>query len=637
MGHKSAADRSLPVTRKPIRIAPGIWDTAAGAVILVLLAWVVTDGDWNFFPAARNLEEYFDAQAQSLTHGRIDVPLKAIMHERFVRDGKYYGYFGITPALPRIVLNTILPGMYGHWSKLSMLLASLVSMAALFLLFRILERLLSLSGILWTLLRLALTVALFLGSTNVFLSTESKFYQETIVWASALALVHAVFLLRYLIDTQWKWLALSCAAAFLSFNAKISSGSGPLAALLLLDLALLIPSERWRHFWGVASQGARREVVAITLTLLLSAASWAGLNYWKFGMVFTSQPLHLTPNPDPVRLRRIKGDPFSLNNFPLTLSVYLNPANIQFTDHFPWAFQVRLGPNVAASFPGSHFDAIEELASLPASMPALFLAAIAGTVLCFLPRHDALRRFRIGLCGALASGFLILGWGYLTYRFLHDFLPWLALAAAIALAHVPRLRPAWMKAGICALFVAGTAYSVWANLAFSAVHKRLDITPESDIKRVAFLDLAQDIDSRGLSGAWSNLRHWHGYLPAADFRRGNVSSGNTIYTRRPDISLIWYDGPPPGIAEYTFQPPAEGVYEMSLLYASADSRPLRLLVNGIQVVSSFCEAPTGGMLTDHETWCRVGQFHMPPVSTRFALFSNGKFPVVRMIRIVRTD
>lgn len=637
MDHK-VRGRISPEIRKPFRIAPGGWDCVAAVFVLFLLAWVVTDGDWDFFPHARSHEEYFDAQAQSLIHGRIDVPLRAIMAERFERNGKYYGYFGPTPSLPRIVLNTIMPGMYGRWSRFSMLLGSLAAMAALFLLFRQLENILHPGGRLWTLLRLTLIVALFLGSTNVFISTESKFYQESIIWASALAFTHAVFLLCYLIERRWKWLVLCCAAAFLSFNAKISSGAGPLAALLLLDTALLVPSARWREFWGVARQGAaRREIVAITLTLVLSAASWAGLNYWKYGLVFTSQPLHLTPHPDPERLRRIKGDPFSLNNIPLTLSVYLNPANIQFANRFPWAFMVRLGPKVAAGFPNAHFDAIEELASLPASMPALFLAAIAGSALCFLPRRESLRRLRIPLCGTLAGGFLILGWGYITYRFLHDFIPWLALGAAIALAHVPRLRCRWIQTAAVTLFIVGTGYSVWVNLAFSAIHKRIDIWPESDVKRVAFLDLAQDITSRGLSGAWNNLTHWHGYLPAAQLHRGNVTSGNTVYTRRADISLIWYDGPPPGIAEYTFQPPAEGVYEMSLLYASAESRPLRLLVNGVQVMPSICGQPTGGMYVANQRWCSVGRFHMPAAQATFALLSDGKFPVVRMIRIVRTD
>src|SRR4051812_16255370 len=115
-----------------IRKARWIWprvrpDWFIVAFLLAVLACVVTDGDWDLFSPSRpgKIEEFFDGQAQSLLHGRIDVPLSALRAERFVRNGKSYGYFGPTPALPRIALNLLLPGMYGRWSRFSMLLGSL--------------------------------------------------------------------------------------------------------------------------------------------------------------------------------------------------------------------------------------------------------------------------------------------------------------------------------------------------------------------------------------------------------------------------------------------------------------------------------------------------------------------------------
>jgi hypothetical protein len=47
----------------------------------------------EFFPQAGFLESFYDAQAQSLLHGRIDVPPEAIATEAFMRNGKAYGYF----------------------------------------------------------------------------------------------------------------------------------------------------------------------------------------------------------------------------------------------------------------------------------------------------------------------------------------------------------------------------------------------------------------------------------------------------------------------------------------------------------------------------------------------------------------
>src|SRR5262249_22765717 len=78
----------------------------------------------------------------------------------------------------------------------------------------------------------------------------------------------------------------------------------------------------------------------------------------------------------------IKGDPFSLTNIPLTLSIYLNPANVRFKPHFPWAFLMPADTathlRLIAAYPNSHYDGIEPVASLTASMPILFLGALSG-------------------------------------------------------------------------------------------------------------------------------------------------------------------------------------------------------------------------------------------------------------------
>jgi hypothetical protein len=611
--------------------------------LLIVLAWVITDGDWNLFPAAKSYEQYYDGQAQSLLHGRIDVPLQSILAERFVRDGKYYGYFGPTPAFPRMLLNLLMPDMYGHWSHFSMLMGSLCGMAILILLYRKLEALLDLKGKLWALLRATLLVSVFLGSTNVFISTESMVYQEAIMWAAALAFAHAVFLAVYLIEHKRKWLVLSCAAAFLAFNAKISSGAGPLVSLAIVDSALLIPWDRLRDYWAAPKLAAPRPVILlVSVTLLVSAASWAGLNYWKYGLVFTSQPLHLTPHPDPERLRRIKGDPFSLTNIPLTLSIYLNPANVRFKPYFPWAFLMPADTathlRLIAAHPNSHYDGIEPVASLTASMPILFFGALSGMALAFLTPGERLRPFRAPLIGTLGGTFLILGWGYLSQRFLHDAMPWLALGSAIAVVHIPLLPNRAGRIAATSLLFLGTLYGLWVNAAFAALHKRVDtLQPDSDTKRVAFLDFSQDATNQGVRGALAYLTHWRKYILATDFHHGNVTSSNTIYSNRIDVAQVWYDGKPPGMAEYTVDFPTDGRYEASILYSSPDSRPLDLVVNRVPAMRGLCGAPTGGPYLSNERWCKLAILRAHGETTNFALVSEGKFPMVRMIRFVKLE
>ena len=614
------------------------WDWVVVLFSLAILCQVVTDGEWNFFPPPGSMQVFYDAQARSLLAGRIDVPPEAIEGEAFLRNGKYYGYFGPTPALARIPLNLLFPGMYGRWNRLSMLLGSAFTMAMLILLFRKLEKLLPLRGTLWGVLRASLLVATALGSTNLFISTESRVYQEAVMWGSALTLAQAVFLVCYLLDPKSKWLALACVAAVLAFLARISSGAGAVFSLLLVDVALLMPSGRLREFLGVpALPSPWRAITACTATLLVSGSLWAGLNYWKFGMVFTSQPLSMTIASDPHRLQRTKGDAFSITNVPLTLSVYYSPSNVRFLSRFPWVYLPIPDPSLGSRFPKSHFDNIEAVAGLPCTAPGLLLSALAGAGLCLFRRRSTLRMFRVPLIATFAGGSLMLAWGYISYRYLHDALPWLALGSALAVAHIPLLSRQRTRTAATALLLAALAYGVWVNIAFSAVNQRFYVNPASDEKRMAFSDFAGTISQGGLWGALDYLTHWRTYVAAAHLLRGNVDVYAGAFTVHDDQLVIGRDGPPPGVAEYQIGIPRDGVYEISILYASGEPRPLRFLVDGREVLHSVCAESTGGWRFPNQRWAVIGSFRLSGGSRDLTLLSdNGKFPVMRMIRVVRT-
>jgi hypothetical protein len=613
------------------------WDWLALGISLVLLAWLVTEGDWEFFPKAGFLESFYDAQAQSLLHGRIDVPPEAIGTEAFMRDGKAYGYFGPTPALMRLPLELLLPGMYGRWGRMSMLLGSVLTLGMLLLLMNRLESRFPLPAAprLRNLLRGVLILAAAMGSTNFFVSTEHKMYQESILWGSALAFAQAVFLVCYLTGPKAKWLALGCVAALLAFLARVSSGAGPLFSLLVLDVALLVPAARFRDFFGVPAL-PRRASVALSATLLAAAVLWGSLNYWKFGTMLTSQPIALNKQYDKERVQRVRGDLFSLYNLPLTLSTYLSPANIEFAGTFPWMFLTQGDPWLRSRFPEAHFDYAEPFASLPAAMPELLLAAIAGTALCLSRRRKEFREFRAPICGALAGCALMFTWGVITYRYLHDMFPWLVLGAAIAVAYLPSIPGKSLRRGLAGLFVAATLYAMCANFAFAFRWQRYSCYPIRPEKRVAFTDLCSIIDTGGLSGFLWYAWHWHRYVPAASFTRGNLSIDRTRLVERGDQPVVVSQGKPPYGAEYAVDLPAAGSYEIAILYASAESRPVHLFVNGSDV-KEVCGAPTGGWLPSDRKWDSAGLFRLTGGATRIGLMSYGPFPPINMLRLIRVN
>ncbi|HEX5245296.1 MAG TPA: hypothetical protein VFW23_18690, partial [Tepidisphaeraceae bacterium] len=97
------------------------------AICLLVCFWFITWGSGHLFAVDR-FGNYYDAQARAMLHGHLDVPPEAIGYEAFERDGKFYGYFGITPALLRIPFLLLAPQMDGMWSRLAMLVACFLNL-----------------------------------------------------------------------------------------------------------------------------------------------------------------------------------------------------------------------------------------------------------------------------------------------------------------------------------------------------------------------------------------------------------------------------------------------------------------------------------------------------------------------------
>ena len=142
------------------------------AAIVLAFAWFVSYGTWNLLSGEPYFGDVHDAQAQSLLHGRLDIPLEVIRFEAFVReedrgeifpntealdaalaqpdpwqsqrqkypDAKYYAYFGLGPALLRLPLLALFPELYGKLSQLMMAVACALSVVAASLLFQAAHR-----------------------------------------------------------------------------------------------------------------------------------------------------------------------------------------------------------------------------------------------------------------------------------------------------------------------------------------------------------------------------------------------------------------------------------------------------------------------------------------------------------------
>ena len=121
---------------------------------------------------------------------------------------------------------------------------------------------------------------------------------------------------------------------------------------------------------------------------------------------------------------------------PSTLLAYLRPDGLRFSSVFPFITLPATPPKALA---GVLFDRRYRTASLPASMPLLFLLSCWGLVTAFRPRPvGRVALTRVLLVAGLIAGAALFIWGYIAPRYLADFVPLLALASGVAVVDVWR-------------------------------------------------------------------------------------------------------------------------------------------------------------------------------------------------------
>ncbi|HET8542618.1 MAG TPA: hypothetical protein VFL83_22275 [Anaeromyxobacter sp.] len=456
----------------------------------LLNAAVVTDGTFELAVPPSKFVLFYDDLGDSLLEGRFDVPVRAIGSEAFVIDGKTYGYFGPTPALLRIPLNALFPGMRGLWTRSMMIAAALLTLVATYLIRRTAATA-ALPGSArrggW--LDAAFVVCAAAGTSMLFISRRPIVYHEALAFGVAFAMWTYVLLLRYAEDRRLRVALAAAALALLSFQARVSVGAGALGAVLLLAAVLAAPRrlrERWLHGSPAAqaSPGApapiarspRLHAVALAATVLLSTSALAWKNRQVFGSITGMPPIsrHIQLLVNPERLAKTGGSFFQPVNLRTMLYNYFDPARVTFVrDEFPFVFpatHVRV-------FPETRMDHVEEFASLTAVNPLWLVLAAIGIGLVLRPELAGaapLARFRVVLAGAAAGAGSIFVVACVTHRALHDVYPLLIVAGACGVegaVAVARRSRAWRA--LC--LSAGTVlalYTCYANAAVTLTQAR---------------------------------------------------------------------------------------------------------------------------------------------------------------------
>jgi hypothetical protein len=226
-----------------------------------------------------------------------------------------------------------------------------------------------------------------------------------------------------------------------------------LATLLVALWFALGRGEHAQRHWAPALAGAA--LVPLAIGCVINLAKFGTL----FGVPFSSQLLFRAWG-----LQKINGGQyFSEHWLPTTLSAYVDPTNFRFSSVFPYIL-----------LPDPDFKVFggEPTASIPLSMPLLFLSGFWGVITTFLPgRSTPFRAMRVLLIASAAPAAAMLLYGWIFERFVADFLPLLVLAGMIGLVDVWRRigsRPRATRMFVLVVAGALAWFSILANLGFSS-------------------------------------------------------------------------------------------------------------------------------------------------------------------------
>lgn len=129
-------------------------------------------------------------------------------------------------------------------------------------------------------------------------------------------------------------------------------------------------------------------------------------------------------------------------------------------------------------------------------------------------------------------------------------------------------------------------------------------------------------------------------LQASRFVRGERVAMATGIVARYGANVLM-NAPPyesgPNAAEFEVRPTAPGSYQFAVRYASADSRPVAVSLNGKTVNANALAAPTGCFDPNCQMWMEQGEVSMNEGMNVVRLHTNGVFPHITALRFVPTQ
>jgi hypothetical protein len=398
-------------------------------ILGLLYLGALTNWTWNVFGFDRlSLGAGYDSLADSLLRGQVLVDPRHIRPEAIFTPRGAVMYFGIFPALLRVIGNFLMPSMWGRWTALSTAAACVLAVWGFTRGARIaLSANPDLSArwraaFLW-----ASFVTLALGSPVLHLVAASNIYFESIAWAFAGTMAALSFLTGALLSGDFRARTMVGFGAF----ACVASLARPTYGVPLWLVAGLL---LWLLVRRPAQERSWRAMLALVMPLVATflVLGWYNAARWGSPFVFVDLTGYVQRESYEFVLAQGQWNPHRIatgffNYFTVSPRHFLSaPPYVRLI------LPVYLNPTYFSEFR-------QGFLSIPVSAPWLLPTAIGGIVLTMHrgPRQPAL----LAAVSLLATQIvLICGFYHIAHRYSLEIYPTLVFAYFYFLAFVPASR-----------------------------------------------------------------------------------------------------------------------------------------------------------------------------------------------------
>lgn len=440
---------------------------ALTAVPFVWILWSLW-GPVNPFRLTDYEDNFYDLQARAMFHGHLSIARGSIGIEGFLHDGRTYTYFGLFPSIIRMPIFLVTSRFDSRLTPSSILLAWLLTgLFASLLLWRVryLVRGNSVMGRAEATGFGVLIATLMGGTTWMLLAATPFVFNEDIAWSICLT-VGSIFTLLGVMERP-SWGRVVASGVFI-LCANLDRSTTGWACVVGAGLIV---------FWFLLGRGGqenRRWFLPVLAAGLIPLAVGCAVNYSKFGVLFgVSNQEQVWTHVNAYRRKFLASNHGAEEGtvfVPTNLATYLRPGGLSLSRVFPF---VTLPTSPPTALGGVLFDRLYRTASLPASSPLLLLLSIWGLVTAFRPRAiGKVAQTRLLLLASASAGAALMLWGYIAPRYLGDFVPFLVLASAVAVADIFRRlagRRRSVRAGSVAVIAVVALFSIAANVGIAIV------------------------------------------------------------------------------------------------------------------------------------------------------------------------